>query len=434
MRVTPLLFILFVCLVALQALLVFAHTWKAELATYIKIDTPIPGYRCYRGYSFTVEAMIRNSFRDPVNICIEPSFWPLRILDTNYTETVLAPGAQVVFQWVLRAPRSIGFGNYTLGFNITYTINSTAHSMYRKAWVIVIPRNVTLLVADLQRNATKYYLVIRNPLRDPGQYIVDNITVSITAYNVSVTPKNVFVKTLYANSSYMIPLTISFNESDIGALMVNITTHDDVHGLVYFNYTFFLVNATAYLNLRVINDYGEPLPGAAVRIAGETYSADSDGCVSLVLPVGIYNYTVKYHGHKVSRKIALYTGLNQYTIVVDLTPPTIVVVKQEGYGILVKAYDPGSNCSGVSSIIFVQGGKAWKYVFHAQRNVSLVFYPPLKSGSITVLVIDAQGNKNSTAIQYIEPVKTGILTEIIIVFSIVFIALSALLLLTSNYW
>ncbi len=406
----------------------------AGASASIGVETPIPGNKSYRGGNVSLALSIYNGLDEPVNISVETFLDPMILLWSNYTVESLDPGARVRFMWLVKVPEDIGFGNYTLGFNITYVHGSEINNVYEEAWVDVIPRNITLLTADLYHNATGYYLVVSNPLTDPGQYIVENVSITIEPFNISVVPREAVINELYATSSYTIPLSISFNESDIGALTVNMTTHDDVHGLVYFNYTFIVVNATAYLDLRVVNDYGEPLSGAVVNIANGAYPTDSNGHISLVLPVGIYNYTVEYQGHKALGKIVLYTGYNQYTIIVDLTPPIILSARQEGYGIMVKAYDPGSNCSGVSSIIFVQGEKVWKYMFSAQRNISLMLYPSLKSGSATIIVFDAQGNKNSTTIQYIEPVKTDIILEVIIVFSIVFIALIALLLLTSNHW
>lgn len=430
MRIESIVLILMLLSSMTQPLSLAENSGDGGVTASIGVETPIPGYRCYRGYNFTVEAVIHNGLEESVNVSVEIGFEPFRIVWTNYSLAELESGSNIIYTWILGVPRNISYGNYTLGLNITYTFNSTIYSMYREAWVEIIPRNVSLLVADLTHNTTGYYLVVRNPTTDPGQYVVENLTVTITAYNVSVVPHKVFVKKLYANNSYMIPLTISFNESDIGGLTVNITTHDDVHGLVYFNYTFIVVNATARLDLYVINDYGEPLPRAIVKIANGTYHTDSNGHVSLVLPVGIYNYTVEYQGHKVLGRMALYTGYNRYTIVVDLTPPIIVSIKQRGYGIVVTAYDPGVNASGINTIIlFISGNRGWSYKFYPARNISIKLYPPLETGYATLMIIDSQGNSVNSTFYYTKPNQPNTVLEVLIVFSIVLIVIVAVLVL-----
>lgn len=432
MRIESIVLILMLLSLMTQPLSLAENSEDAGVTASISIETPIPGYRCYRGYNFTVEAVIHNGLREFVNVSVETCFEPFRIVWTNYSLAELESGSNIIYTWILRVPRNISYGNYTLGLNITYTVNSTTYNMYREVWIEVIPRNVSLLVADLTRNTTGYYLVIKNPITDPGQYIVENITVTLTAYNMSIAPREAFIKKLHVNRSYTIPLTISFIESDIGALTVNITTHDDVHGLVYFNYTFIVVNATAQLDLYVINDYGEPLPGAIVRIAKKIYSTDSNGHVSLVLPVGIYNYTVEYQGHKALGRITLYTGYNRYTIVVDLTPPIIVSIKQRGYGIVVTAYDPGVNASGINTILFISGNGRWSYKFYPARNISIKLYPPLETGYATLMIIDSQGNSVNNTFYYTEPNQPNTVLEVLIVFSIVLIVIAAVLVFVND--
>ncbi len=403
MRIKSIVLILVLLSSTTQLLSLAENSGDAGVTTSIGVETPIPGYRCYRGCNFTVEAVIHSGLEESVNVSVETGFEPFRIMWTNYSLAELESGSNIIYTWILGVPRNISYGNYTLGLNITYTINSTIYSIYREVWVEIIPRNISLLVADLTHNITGYYLVVRNPTTDPGQYVVENLTVTITAYNVSVVPHKVFIKKLYANNSYMIPLTISFNESDIGALTVNITTHDDVHGLVYFNYTFIVVNATAWLDLYVINDYDKPLPGVTARIANGTYHTNSNGHVSLVLPVGIYNYSIVYNRHMVSGKLMLHTGYNKYTIVVDLTPSVIVAVKQRRYGVMVIAYDPGINCSGVQSIMFNQYDKTWGFIIQSTRNVTILLYPSLDTGEVIVSVFDSQDNAANVTFYYSKP-------------------------------
>jgi len=377
--------------------------------------------------------VVYNGFEDSVNVSVKPDLEPMELMWSNYTRATLDPGSSTRFTWIIRVPRSLGFGNYTLGFNITYTLNSTVYSMYKETQVQVIPRNISLLVADLMRNSTGYYLVISNPLMDPGQYIVENVTVTITAYNMSVVPREAFVKRLYANSSYIIPLAIDFTDSDIGALLVNITANDDVHGLVYFNYTFIVFNATAHLDLLVINDCGEPLPGAIVRIGNGTYNTDSSGLVSLVLPVGIYNYTVEYLGHTVSGTIAVYTGYNMHIIVVDVSPPVIVSIEQRGYGLIIRAYDPHINASGIALIKVIQGNRVWDYRLFPRRNVTAIIYPPIEAGDIVVEVVDAKGNTVNSTYTYRTPPRGNPFYEAVIVLLVSAIILIAILLVTRTY-
>ncbi len=433
MRIECVVLILMLFSPMTQLLSLAENSGDAGVTASIIIETPIPGYRCYRGSNFMLEAIISNGYGEYLNISIKAWFKPFETMWTNYSRVELEPGGNITYTWILRVPRDISYGNYTLGLNITYTVDSTTYSMYREAWLQVIPRNVSLLVADLKRNATGYYLVVSNPTMDPGQYIVENITVTLTAYNVNAIPHKIFVEKLYANSSYTIPLTISFKESDMGALTVNITTRDDVHGLVYFNYTFIVVNATAQLDLYVINDYGEPLPGAVVTIANRTYTIGPNGSLSLVMPVGIYDYSIEYRGHVIAGELALYTGFNKYTAVIDLTSPIITAVKQRGFGILVSAYDPGANCSGISSIIFVQGADNWTYTFNPQKNLTMILYPPLKTGSVRVIVIDSQNNRVNTTFEYVAPRRTPPYMEAVLITSIAMIVLTSLIMLSRNY-
>ena len=405
----------------------------AGVSASIGVETPIPGNKSYRGGNVSLSLSIYNGLDEPVNISVEPFLDPMILLWSNYTVESLDPGARVRFMLLVKVPEDIGFGNYTLGFNITYVHGSEINNMYEEAWVDVIPRNITLLTADLYHNATGYYLVVSNPLTDPGQYIVENVSITIEPFSISVAPREAFIDELHASSSYTIPLAISFKESDIGALTVNTTTHDDVHGLVYFNYTFIVVNATAQLDLYVINDYGKPLSGAVVTIANRTYTTGPNGLLSLVMPVGIYSYSIEYRGHVIAGELFLHTGFNKYTAVIDLTSPIITAVKQRGYGILISAYDPGANCSGVSSIIFVQGADNWTYTFNPQKNLIMILYPLLKTGSVRVIVIDSQNNRVNTTFEYVAPRRTSPYMEAVLITSIAMIVLTSLIMLSRNY-
>lgn len=394
----------------------------------INIEAPIPGYMSYRGCSFTLEVLIRNELGETVNVSVETVFEPFTIVWSNFSSIELDPGTSIAYSWVLQTPRNISYGNYTLGLNITYTANSTVYSMYWETWIEIIPRNVSLLTADLYRNATRYYLVVSNPLTDPGQYIVENVSITIEPFNVSVAPREVFIDELRANGSCTVSLSINFNESDIGALLVNISTRDDVHGLVFFNYTFIVVNATAYLDLYVIDDYGRPLDNATVTIDGEMYFTDENGSVSLVLPIGICNYTVIYNEHRVSGELFLHTGHNMYTVVVDLTSPVIVSVKQKGYGVMVEAYDPGINCSGVQRIVFIQGDRVWNFTIRPTRNMTILLYPSLYTGKVIVKVLDSQDNAVNVTFYYSKPGRPNYLQELMLVASIVLILVIVVLL------
>ncbi len=421
---------LLVCLLAPTTLYTQDSNSGNELYVSIYLYTPIPGNRSYRGCNTSIILVVYNGFEDSVNVSVKPDLEPMELMWSNYTRATLDPGSSTRFTWIIRVPRSLGFGNYTLGFNITYTLNSTVYSMYREVWIEVIPRNISLITADLYRNATGYYLVVSNPLIDPGQYIIENVSITIGTFNVTVEPRGVLISRLYANGSYTIPLAITFNGSDMGALLVNITTCDDVHGLVHFNYTFIVFNATAYLDLRVIDDYGRPLANALVTIGNETHYTNRDGLISLVLPIGIYNYSVVYHGRVVSGKLVLYTGHNRYTIVVDLSPPIIASIRQRGYGIIVTAYDPGSNCSGIQRIVFIQDGRAWSFTIRPTRNMTILLYPSLDTGEVIVRVLDSQGNAANATFYYSKPGRPNYLQELILVSSIVFILVIVVLLLS----
>ncbi len=310
MRIPLYLTIIFLIYASTPTIIYMVDNGDNGLHTSIRLDTPIPGNMSYRGYNVSATLSIHNGCEEPVNISIEPGTGPLQLVWSNYTPVTLNPGADTWFTWIIHVPEDISFGNYTLGFNITYTINSSTYSIYRWAWINVIPRNISLITADLYRDGTGYILVIINPLMDPGQYIIENISVTIEPFNISVEPREAFIDELYANSSYRIPLAINFNESDIGVLAVNIKTYDDVNGPVYFDYTFIVVNASAYLHLCLVDDYGRTLPEALVVIDNETYSTGPDGCLNLVLPIGFHNYTIMYQGHRVSGKLMLHTGYN----------------------------------------------------------------------------------------------------------------------------
>ncbi len=104
-----------------------------------------------------------------------------------------------------------------------------------------------------------------------------------------------------------------------------------------------------------------------------------------------------------SGKLILYTGYNNYTLTIDLNPPTIVSVEQKGFGVYIKAFDPGERSTGISSIVFIQDGNEWRYTFYPRRNVSFILYPPLASGETTIVVADMQGNKATIMIQYVKP-------------------------------
>ena len=80
---------------------------------------------------------------------------------------------------------------------------------------------------------------------DLGQHVIENVSTVMESFNVSMKPWRVFINKLYANCSRIVPLIIDFNKSDIGALLVDVTTYDGVHGLVYFDYTFIVVDAAA---------------------------------------------------------------------------------------------------------------------------------------------------------------------------------------------
>lgn len=427
MRIYLLLFIMLTT--CLSAPYTSPHSGGVEAS--IKLYTPIPGNQVYRGHNFSVLLEIRNGLDRSVNITVEPSLKPLELVWSNYTSIVLGPGSSTSYTWILHVPQSIVFGRYVLGFNISYIYNSTVHSIYRQAYVDIIPRNITLLTADLTRNASGYYLVVSNPLSDPGQYIVENASINIVGLNITVEPRSILIEKLVASTSYTIPLRIMFNKgSDLGAVSVNITAPDDIHGIAWFNYTFIVVNATAHLHLCIIDDHGNPLPGASVEIDNETYTADVSGCLDLALPIGIHNYTMEYNGHNVSGKIFLYTGYNNHTIVVDLTPPEIILAKQKGYGIQIEAYDPGLNASGIREIAFIQDRHRWTYLVGPAKNVSITLYPPLSTGQVALQIIDSQGNIAEKTIYYEKPKTHNPLMEVIIVFSIVFIILLVLLILS----
>ncbi len=105
---------------------------------------------------------------------------------------------------------------------------------------------------------------------------------------------------------------------------------------------------------------------------------------------------------------------------------------QKGFGVYIKAFDPVDRSTGVSSIIFVQDGNEWRYIFYPRKNISLILYPSLASGKATIVVADVQGNNATTTIQYVKPETGYNLWETILVLAITSTVLIALLIITRS--
>lgn len=122
-----------------------------------------------------------------------------------------------------------------------------------------------------------------------------------------------------------------------------------------------------------------------------------------------------------------------HTIVVDVSPPVIVSMEQIGYGLIIRAYDPHINASGIALIKVIQGDKVWDYRLFPRRNVTAIIYPSIETGDIIVEVVDAQGNTISLTYTYRAPSRNNPLYEAIIVLLISVIILVAILLITKTY-
>ncbi len=106
------------------------------------------------------------------------------------------------------------------------------------------------------------------------------------------------------------------------------------------------------LTLRVVDDNGDPLPEAVVKIEGETYYPDKDGYVRLpMITTRNPRIAVFYKGTK--RELwADLSAKQNYGVIFDFTPPVIKdikpVVENGRVRLIFSAVDPGKTPSGIA--------------------------------------------------------------------------------------
>ncbi|RLG79172.1 MAG: hypothetical protein DRO40_13115, partial [Thermoprotei archaeon] len=313
--------------------------------------------------------------------------------------------------------------------------------------VEVVPRNYTFIPAYITWNESGYYLVVDNPVGhvnvgnkiiyiDPqGQYVVENITVTLNAENATLEPSTIFIRRLYYNKTIHVPLTIRFKENDIALANITVRGVDDIHGPFTYTYSQVLVNVTTKLKLIVTNDKGDLIDGARIILklsgANKTYQGViHNGVVEFHVFPGIYKYWITWSSETFTGRLVVGSGVYTYYVVLDVTSPIIEVIEQKGFGVRVKASDPNVNATGITTIIFSQNGRNYTYTIYPQKSIDVIFYPPLEQGSYTIYVIDKHNNSALLTSTYTSPkVETGT-WEILLVFTIAVLVLAALVLVT----
>jgi len=433
-----------------------------ELEVHVHVDTLLPNAKAYRLTTINVILTIHNILEETVyNVTVSETS-PFSIVYSSYNGIFnLEPDESKTLNYIFLVPGPLGpnskapLGPCSIVFNISYATiefvgNETIieyHSMTKEVIVEVVPRNYTFIPAYITWNESGYYLVVSNPIGRVNvdnrtiyidlqdQYVVENITVTLNAEDVTLEPSTIFIRRLYYNKTIHVPLTIRFKENDIALANITVRGVDDIHGPFTYTFTQVLVNVTTKLKLIVTNDKGDLIDEAQIilKLSGtnKTYQGViHNGVAEFHVFPGIYKYWITWDSKTFTGRLIVGSGVYTYYIVLDATSPIIEVIEQKGFGVRIKASDPNVNATGITTITFSQNDRNYTYTLYPQKSIDVIFYPPLEQGTYTIYVIDGHNNSALLTSTYILPkVETGA-WEILLVSTIAVLVLASLALVT----